>query len=476
MKKYVNSLFLMFAAVLLFCTPLKADAASWKQNVDGSWSYYDDAGKMLKKRWVGDYYIGKDGKVVTNRWIDGYFVGEDGKYIPNFQGGWQQIGGKWYYYSKSGKKAVGWITVEGKKYYLDSTGARVVQWQEIDGARYYFHKTKGYMMTGMCKLQGTYYYFNKKTGKQVFGWFKSSNNRVYYFDPDTGARTKYWREIDGTTYWFNRLGVMQKGWRTISGSQYYFDQNTGEVLTGFQSIDGKQYYFDETGKMQKNTTIQVNEKTYSIDSSGVCTEQTYEGISVSNEMLFFTVYESGEPASSLLGYAQTGGDSGNACGKYQFDYRYSLLPFIKYCYSADKVAFKEFKTFAKYTDSQKGLLQGNSKLYSAWKKIYRRNPQLFKAYQDSFAKKEYYDVTERYLINLFNISLAGRPDVVKGAVFSYAIQHGSYTAALAVKNAGIKNSTSNKQFITKLYKYRISQYPYYKSRYTSEKNAALRLL
>lgn len=85
-------------------------------------------------------------------------------------------------------------------------------------------------------------------------------------------------------------------------------------------------------------------------------------------------------------------------------------------------------------------------------------------------------MTERYLSSLFGISIAGRPDVVKGAVFSYAIQHGSYSAALAVKNAGIKNSTSNKTFLNKLYAYRMSQYPAYYSRYTSEKNAALRLL
>lgn len=476
MKKYVNGLLLMFAAVFLACAPLDAEAA-WAQNSDGSWSYYDEDGTKVKKRWVGDYYIGKDGRMVTNKWIDGYFVGEDGKYIPNFKGGWQQIDGNWYYYTKAGKKRTGWISVKGKKYYLDKNGVMLSGWQEINGATYYFHKTSGYMITGAVKLNGQYYYFEKKTGKQLFGWY-TTGTKTYYFDPETGARTKYWQTIDGKTYWFNRLGVMQTGWRTISSEMYYFDPDTGVVTTGFQKIDGSYYYFNSDGTLERNTTVTVNGKTYSADSAGKCTEQTntVNGISLSDELLFFTVFESGGTASSLKGYAQTGGDNGNACGKYQFDYRYSLLPFIKFCYSSDKVMFKEFKTFAKYTDSQKYLLQGNSKLYSAWRKIYKRNAKLFKAYQDAYAKEQYYDVAERYLSSMFGISIAGRPDVVKGAVFSYAIQHGSYTAALAVKNAGIKNSTSNKQFLKKLYAYRISQYPAYTNRYSDERDTALSLL
>lgn len=47
-----------------------------------------------------------------------------------------------------------------------------------------------------------------------------------------------------------------------------------------------------------------------------------------------------------------------------------------------------------------------------------------------------------------------RPDIVKGAVFSYSIQHGQWTAAGAVKAAGIKNSTTDEQFLQKLYAYR----------------------
>ena len=188
-------------------------------------------------------------------------------------------------------------------------------------------------------------------------------------------------------------------------------------------------------------------------------------------MLFFTTFESGTAA-----YAQVGGDNGNACGKYQFDYRYSLLPFVKYCYESNPTFFTEFKKYAAYTDSQKSLLKGNTKFYAAWRTIYNKSPKGFASYQDAYAKREYYDVTAGYLQSKFNINMDARPDIVKGAVFSYSIQHGQWTAAGAVKAAGIKNSTTDEQFLQKLYAYRKKTYPAYTTRYNEELSLALSLL
>ena len=470
MKKFVKRMLMVTAVLFLCIIPVRADAASWVKNPDGSYSCYED-GKLLKSQRVGNYYVDSSGRMVTNRWVKRRFYGDDGKYIKQFKGGWQQIQGNWYYYSASGQKRIGWLTKNGRKYYFNEDGVLQTRWTEIDGVTYYFHTRKGYMLTGMWKIRGKYYYFSN-TGEQIFGWMRKGSN-TYYFDPETGERTTSFREIDGNTYYFNSVGVMKVGWTRINGEKYFFSKNkNGVILTGLQKISGKLYYFDKDGVLQTNTTITVNDQTYSVDGSGVCTEK-YSGVTsgVSDTMLFFTLFESGGDA-----YGQVGGDNGSACGKYQFDYRYSLLPFIKYCYSSDPTFFKEFKTFARYTDSQKYKLKSNTKLYSAWRKIYNRDRDRFKAYQDSYAKQEYYDVTERVLSSTFGISLAGRPDVVKGAVFSYSIQHGQTSAALAVKNAGIKNSTSNKQFLQKLYQYRIKQYPAYKTRYNSELSLALSLL
>lgn len=86
--------------------------------------------------------------------------------------------------------------------------------------------------------------------------------------------------------------------------------------------------------------------------------------------------------------------------------------------------------------------------------------------------KEYYEPVEKQL-KIWGIDISSRPYVVKGAVFSYSIQHGAYTAAMAVRDAKIKNSTSNEDFLKKLYKFRISKFPLYRSRYTREMSDAL---
>ena len=99
--------------------------------------------------------------------------------------------------------------------------------------------------------------------------------------------------------------------------------------------------------------------------------------------------------------------------------------------------FAEFKKYAAYTDSQKSLLKGNTKFYAAWRTIYNKSPKGFASYQDAYAKREYYDVTAGYLQSKFNINMDARPDIVKGAVFSYSIQHGQWTAAGAVKAAPV---------------------------------------
>ena len=72
--------------------------------------------------------------------------------------------------------------------------------------------------------------------------------------------------------------------------------------------------------------------------------------------------------------------------------------------------------------------------------------------------------------------MSKRPDVVKGAVYSYSIQHGQLSAANAVVAAKISNSTSDSEFLRLLYYYRMKQYPAYVSRYRSEYTQALSLL
>lgn len=470
-KKTALGVFLFLLCMLAYC-PMQADAA-WKKAEDGTYFYYNEKGKKVKNRWVGNYYVDGSGAMVTNRWVGKYFVGEDGKWIPDFKGGWYQIQKKWYYYTKSGEKRTGWITVKKKRYYLDpETGVMQTKWQFIGGSWYYFNPSTGERLQGWQKIGKFTHYFDLKNGKLYRG-LTTVGGKLYCFGAKKGKVQTGFKTLQGITYYFNpkagkNYGAALKGWQTIKNKRYYFHKKTGAMYLGLQNIGNYTYYFNTKGVMQKSKAVTINGYVYNIDAAGRCTLQAnVDDTEITDKMLFFTQFESG-----TAGYNQTGGDNGNACGYYQFDYRYSLLPFVKYCYSKDPVLFAEFKTYAAYTSGTK--LKSNKKFYKAWNTIYNRSPEGFARYQDEYAKMEYYDETVRYLANM-GITLNGRSDVVKGAVFSYSIQHGQYTAALAVKNSKAYTKT-DKEFIQKIYAYRIKQYPQYKSRYTRERAVALGLL
>lgn len=273
-----------------------------------------------------------------------------------------------------------------------------------------------------------------------------------------------WQKINGKYYFYTAAGEMKTGWIMFNGKMYYVDRSTRTRVKGPFSISGKLYYFSSGGVLQKNKEVTYKGRKYTVDGQGVCTPVADEN-APGADMLFFLTFESGSAA-----YNQTGGDHGNACGAYQFDNRYSLLPFVKYAYARNPSLCKEFKKYADYKNGTK--LKSNKKFYKAWNAVYARNPVLFAQLQDNFAKQEYYDPVERMLAAA-GIDLAGRPDVVKGAVYSYSIQHGQVTAVNAVKACKLKSTMTDEKFLKKLYKYRMKSFPAYRSRYSAEQALAL---
>ena len=115
-----------------YCDP------STLQNVRGKWQligknyyYFDQLGRLIRNKWVGNYHVGDNGALEKNKWIGKYFVGENGKWIKKFKGGWYKINKKWYYYTKEGVKKTGWLKYKGNKYYLDKNGVRLTKWQTV---------------------------------------------------------------------------------------------------------------------------------------------------------------------------------------------------------------------------------------------------------------------------------------------------------------------------------------------------------
>lgn len=411
MKNRKRGIFVtIFLLLVLLCLPVQAKTTSgFRKTKNGVIRYYDTNGKLVKGKWFK----------VKKKY---YYAKPDGSIAK----GLTKIKNKWYYFTKTGANKKGWITIKGKKYYFISTS----------------------------KAAAT-------------GLFTFKNKKSYYFNK-YGVMQKGWITINGNNYYFK--DYMRVGWITVNSKKYYCIKSSprkGQMATGVFSIGGKLYYFDpDTGELQTNTRAEYNDRVYTVDANGICTVVP-EDTSPSAEMLFFLRFESGSSA-----YNQTGGDHGCACGAYQFDYRYSLKPFITYAYRENPLVCKEFKPFLKISASK---LKNNRKFYKAWHQVYNRNKKTFSALQDTYARINYYDNAERRL-QLAGIDIASRSDVVKGAVFSYSIQHGMTSAINAVKAIKPKSAMSDATFLKKLYTYRKKSFPLYASRYTQEYKLAIRIL
>ena len=480
--------------VLMLGIPLHAGAASYRfTKLNGHQVVYRD-GVLVKNAWVGTKHYGTNGYLDTNKFLYKYvngvrtrvFVRNDGEYVLNFTGGPIKIGNKIYMYRPNGTFYRNtWVSINSKgktyKYYVLKNGRCVRGLKKMKGGYRYFGTSDGIMRTGWQKINNKYYCFRTANGLAYIGGKQkvTEENKTYYFS-DTGAMLTGWKKIGNKWYYFKN-SLQTSKWLTINSKKYYVT-SSGARATGVFAVGTKLYYFDPTtGVLQTNKTITYSGRKYVLAADGTCT-LVPDSITPTSKMLFFLKFESGSAA-----YNQTGGDNGNACGAYQFDNRYSLLPFVKYAYTQNATLCKEFKKFSAFKNGTK--LKSNKNFYKAWNTIYARNPKAFAALQDKYATLEYYTPVEQALYKV-GINIAARSDVVKGAVFSYSIQHGQTAAVNAVKElfglmkdakgktikAKLTASSTNKQFIKKLYNYRATKYPAYKMRYTSEKALALSLL
>ena len=175
---------------------------------------------------------------------------------------------------------------------------------------------------------------------------------------------------------------------------------------------------------------------------------------VSDEMKYFTLYESGKNYDQGFSYY----DGYNALGYYQFDRRYSLVGFMRYCVSYDAATFSMFQAplarAAELSDSSASVYDSGSKRLTevgqlaedAWHAAYAANPTLFAALQDSYAYTNYYEPTERWLAGK-GIDISGRADCVKGLVWSMTNLFGAGGVKKYLTAAELSNAMSDREFV-----------------------------
>lgn len=199
---------------------------------------------------------------------------------------------------------------------------------------------------------------------------------------------------------------------------------------------------------------------------GLYTQQSFSGVlrsvqgvsfvNVTDEMKYFTKYESHGNYNQGFSY----GDGYNALGYYQFDRRWSLIPFMKQVYNYDSAKYGMLKAAI---DRGSEISNASNPMYAngqltelgriaqeAFQSAYNTDPTEFSALQDAYAYNSYYAVTEAWLKSALGIDISGRADCVKGMVWSITNMCGTGGCQGFFRWANLSNDMSDREFVTAL--------------------------
>ena len=199
---------------------------------------------------------------------------------------------------------------------------------------------------------------------------------------------------------------------------------------------------------------------------GLYAQQSFSGVlrsvqgvsfvNVTPEMKYFTKYESHGNYNQGFSY----GDGYNALGYYQFDRRWSLIPFMKQAYNYNPEKYSMLKdaidrgseisntSNAMYENGQ--LTELGRIAQEAFQGAYNTDPVEFSALQDAYAYNSYYAVTEAWLKSGLGIDISGRADCVKGMVWSITNMCGTGGCRDFFRWANLSNSMTDREFVTAL--------------------------
>lgn len=225
-------------------------------------------------------------------------------------------------------------------------------------------------------------------------------------------------------------------------------------------------------------------------SARSASSSSLSSVSVSSEMKYFTKYESHSNYRQGFSY----GDGYNALGYYQFDRRYSLIPFLTQVYNANPTKYSMLKAVidrgsevksvsSMYDSGSKTLTELGQLVQSAWYAAYDADPAEFSAFQDAYAYNSYYVPTERWLKSELGIDMSGRADCVKGMVWGLSNMWGTSGVKKVLRGANLSNDMTDREFVTAVsaqmtdniekYSSQTQYYKGWKNRYKNELNDCL---
>ncbi|MBK3297637.1 glucosaminidase domain-containing protein [Streptococcus oralis] len=224
--------------------------------VAGKDYYFNEAGKLATKTWVGQYYVTESGAKAKEQWV------------------FNQEQESWYYLKSDGQKAQNeWIQQGQEKYYLKEDGKMAKDEWITQGENQYYINSQGKMLKNVW-LGKTYLSENGHKVKQA--WIYDDNySSWFYLQQDGTYAENGWQTIDGKDYhfksggylsterWIGRFYVAKSGAKLKS--EWLFDKNYNSWFylkadgtyaeKGWQTIKGKDYHFKLGGYLSTETWI-----------------------------------------------------------------------------------------------------------------------------------------------------------------------------------------------------------------------------
>ena len=170
-------------------------------------------------------------------------------------------------------ESIKWGNDGNKWFCLYSSGERLKGWQQIDkndklskdGSWYYFDKD-GILQKGWLQ-SGSSWYFMGDTGAMTTGWVQSGS-KWYFMDEETGKMVANdWVESDGNYYFMSGSGAMATGW-IQSGETWYYLNAAGTMVKNGWVQSGKAWYYMSASGAMATGWVQSGKAWYYMSSSG----------------------------------------------------------------------------------------------------------------------------------------------------------------------------------------------------------------